>query len=102
MFDWQGNVGALFETPILQTGIKGQNGFFLSYAPFHIFLYKLDSVFNIEQVHVFICLMYGFLKKREQGSLRPIQLKRAETTKRVYSVQLSQSKEISRAHRGNV
>ncbi|ORZ15891.1 DNA excision repair protein ERCC-8 [Absidia repens] len=46
--------------------------------------------------------MYGFLKKREQGSLRPIRLKRAETTKRVYDIQLSQNKEISRAHRGGV
>ncbi|KAI8079841.1 excision repair cross-complementing rodent repair deficiency, complementation group 8 [Halteromyces radiatus] len=46
--------------------------------------------------------MYSFLKKREQGSLQPIRIKRAETTKRIYNVQLSQSKEVARAHRGGV
>jgi hypothetical protein len=90
------------QTPILKNRNKGPKRILPFLRSLPLFLYKLDSVFNIEQVHIYICLMYGFLKKREQGSLRPIQLKRAETTKRVYSVQLSQSKEISRAHRGNV
>lgn len=45
--------------------------------------------------------MYSFMKKREYGVLKPIRLERAETTKRVYSLQLSKDKELALSHRGN-
>ncbi|KAI9492454.1 DNA excision repair protein ERCC-8 [Zychaea mexicana] len=46
--------------------------------------------------------MYSFLKKREHGTLRPWKFVRAESTKRAYSLQLSPTKEVARAHRGSV
>lgn len=44
--------------------------------------------------------MYQFIKKRQYGQIKPLKLERAETTKRVYSLQLSQRKELALSHRG--
>lgn len=44
--------------------------------------------------------MYSFMKKREYGVLNPLRLERAETTRRVYSLQLSKNKELALSHRG--
>lgn len=44
--------------------------------------------------------MYGFIKKRQYGLIRPIRLERAETTKRVYDLELSRTKEFALSHRG--
>lgn len=44
--------------------------------------------------------MHSFMKKREYGLLKPIRLERAETTRRVYSLQLSKNKELALSHRG--
>ncbi|CEG67633.1 hypothetical protein RMATCC62417_04031 [Rhizopus microsporus] len=46
--------------------------------------------------------MYGFIKKRQYGLIRPIRLERAETTKRVYDLELSRTKEFALSHRGGV
>ncbi|KAG2190926.1 hypothetical protein INT46_008968 [Mucor plumbeus] len=46
--------------------------------------------------------MHSFMKKREYGLLKPIRLERAETTRRVYSLQLSKNKELALSHRGGV
>ncbi|KAK4520579.1 uncharacterized protein ATC70_006456 [Mucor velutinosus] len=46
--------------------------------------------------------MYSFMKKREYGVLNPLRLERAETTRRVYSLQLSKDKELALSHRGGV
>lgn len=40
------------------------------------------------------------MKKREYGLLKPIRLERAETTRRVYNLQLSKNKELALSHRG--
>jgi hypothetical protein len=44
--------------------------------------------------------MYNFIKKREHGSIKPLKLERAETTRREYNLQLSQRKELALSHRG--
>lgn len=44
--------------------------------------------------------MYNFIKKREHGLIRPLRLERAETTRRIYSLQLSKKKELALSHRG--
>lgn len=46
--------------------------------------------------------MYSFIKKRQHGSIKPLRLERAETTRRVYSLQLSREKELALSHRGKV
>lgn len=46
--------------------------------------------------------MYNFIKKREHGLIRPLRLERAETTRRIYSLQLSKKKELALSHRGGV
>jgi hypothetical protein len=58
-----------------------------------LFLYCLESFFGV---------MYGFIKKRQYGLIRPISLERAETTKRVYDLELSRTKEFALSHRGIV
>lgn len=44
--------------------------------------------------------MYSFIKKRKYGSIEPIKLERAETTRRVYDLELSRTKEFALTHRG--
>ncbi|KAI8979634.1 excision repair cross-complementing rodent repair deficiency, complementation group 8-like protein [Mycotypha africana] len=46
--------------------------------------------------------MYSFLKKREYGLIAPLQLKRAEITKRAYNLELSKTKELALFQRGGV
>lgn len=48
----------------------------------------------------FSLLMYSFIKKRKYGSIEPIKLERAETTRRVYDLELSRTKEFALTHRG--
>ncbi|KAI9483338.1 MAG: WD40-repeat-containing domain protein [Benjaminiella poitrasii] len=46
--------------------------------------------------------MYSFIKKREYGLINPLKLERAVITKRIYSIQLSKTKELALSHRGGV
>lgn len=45
--------------------------------------------------------MFAYLKRRERGTLRPVEFQRAESTKMAYSLGLSLDKEFAHNHRGS-
>ncbi|CAO3646565.1 unnamed protein product [Cunninghamella blakesleeana] len=46
--------------------------------------------------------MYNLLQQRQQGLVYPNKIIRAESTKRIYNIQLSETKEIKQMHKGGV